>query len=91
MQKIVKFLNRVFYGGDGYGREPGPREAIDKQWKIKPDTKPVVVLYGRVNASEDSYWFDRQETSSSNPCGNNLKITFDGETGELKAAQVLKG
>jgi len=52
------------------------------KYRIKPEPKPdVVVRYGA--KLRGGLYVE--------PWGNpNLKLTFDGETGELKAAEVLK-
>jgi hypothetical protein len=53
------------------------------KFRIKPEPKPdVMVQFHAVDYSVYSaMYFDRIP---------NLKLTFDGETGELKAAEVLK-
>ena len=52
------------------------------KYRINPEPKPdVVVCYGAI-ASENGLF-----EGWKNP---NLKLTFNGETGELKAAEVLK-
>lgn len=52
------------------------------QYRIKPEPKPDEIRYAQVGGAvifrEDKYNYD------------NLKLTFDGETGELKSAEVLK-
>ena len=55
---------------------------FDCEYRVKPEPKPdVVVRYGAI-ASENGL-FEGWEKP-------NLKLTFSGETGELKAAEVLK-
>ena len=52
------------------------------EYRIKPEPKPDVDEYLLVqNAYEPILW---------NCIDSNLKLTFDGETGELKSAEVLK-
>jgi hypothetical protein len=53
------------------------------KFRIKPEPKPdVMVQFHAVDYSVYSaMYFDRIP---------NLKLTFDGETGELKAAEVMK-
>lgn len=60
------------------------------EYRIKPESKPDVVLTRRIDLT--------CEPSKGFPCGlvavgvwpkENLKLTFDGETGQLKAAEVL--
>jgi hypothetical protein len=57
----------------------------DLEYRIKPEPKPDVVRWcwatGRMGEREDHFG----ENGSAN-----LKITFDGETGKLKSAEVLQ-
>lgn len=72
---------------------------MDYEYRIKPEPKLDVVLMGVVSKLTDSYLdandnrigfilFQEQGYTSSydNP---NLKLTFDGETGKLKSAEVI--
>jgi len=53
------------------------------EYRIKPEPKPdVVYLY---LAKYDGWLYKKHETEWAN-----LRLTFDGETGELKSAEVLK-
>jgi len=72
-------------------------EDADYEYRIKPEPKPDVVLYSLVHRV--SYGLPCSPYASvsaaythspdpKNPA--NLKITFDGETGEPKSAEVLK-
>jgi hypothetical protein len=67
------------------------------EYRIKPERKPDVVLYSIVHrvsyglpcspyASMSSAY--AQPPDPQTPA--NLKLTFDGETGELKSAEVLR-
>ena len=55
------------------------------EYRIKPETKPDVVKYGLVMPNETATPFTNDYQKH-----DNLKLTFDGETGELKSAEVLK-
>ena len=48
-------------------------------WRIKPEPKPDVVLYRALGKAGDCRPFE----------GANICLTFDGETGKLKSAEVL--
>jgi hypothetical protein len=51
------------------------------QYRIKPEPKPDYVEY---------FWATFTGVLNSSPKAvHNLKLTFDGETGELKSAEVL--
>lgn len=52
-------------------------------WRIKPEPKPDDVIF--VCAAKNWVTF-----SESRHGDHNLQLTFDGETGQLKAAEVLK-
>ena len=51
------------------------------EYRIKPEPKPDVVQY---------FISSKYETFTAIACTSNLKLTFDGETGKLKSAEVLK-
>jgi hypothetical protein len=52
------------------------------EYRVKPEPKPDYVHETRVYAPDCPGW-----RFSIDP---NLRLTFDGETGELKSAEVLK-
>lgn len=49
------------------------------EYRVKPDPKPDKILYYRAEAT----WATPQKAT------DNLRLTFDGETGKLKSAEVL--
>lgn len=53
-------------------------------YRIKPEPKPDIEHYLQVNL--DGVW---GASSARRFTRDNLKITYDGETGKLKAAEVL--
>jgi len=57
---------------------PFSNSAIAFEWRIKPEPKPDVVELHNV-----VIW---GRTSTTIP---NIKLTFDGETGQLKTAEVI--
>ena len=52
------------------------------EYRIKPEPKTDVVKYATTFMT--SWHKEKPDTT------DNLKLTFDGETGELKSAEVLK-
>jgi len=60
-----------------------PAWSEDYEFRIKPEPKPDVV-------KRMSLFIDTQHHLIFSQDGDNLKLTFDGETGELKSAEVLK-
>lgn len=66
-----------------------PLNNPDDEWRIKPEPKPDVVK--NFKASIDIKYGDAIAHSVSDEwidCSN-LKLTFDGETGKLKSAEVI--
>jgi len=61
-----------------------PHWSVDREYRIKPEPKPDLVEYYSID--KHYIFLPGWEPSQF----NNLKVTFDGETGELKAAEVLK-
>jgi hypothetical protein len=79
----------------------GVWENFDNEWtetwyeyRIKPEPKPDVVLYTYVAKPqphiEGLYAFVSNAFSCDVYVNAKLKLIFDGETGELKSAEVLK-
>ena len=60
-----------------------PKWYEEMKFRIKPEPKPDVEFRYTVNSRFLLQGCDSWEKP-------NLKLTFDGETGELKAAEVLK-
>ena len=54
-------------------------------YRIKPEPKPDVVEYLRVGRRTYSLTFEWSDSPRAN-----LKLIYDGETGELKNAEVIK-
>ena len=70
---------------------------LSAEYRIKPEPKPDVVLYSNCSKClphiKNQFYADLTFAYSSLPTNDNpanLKLTFDGETGELKSAEVLK-
>ena len=57
------------------------------EYRIKPEPKPDVVQYGYAKNDGCVAYVTRMGRHQS---GDNIKLTFDGETGELISAEVLK-
>ena len=64
-----------------------PNWIPDNKFRIKPEPKPDHVYYG-VFEMDGSVHIDSCFTKL-NVAGDELKLTFDGETGKLKLAEVL--
>jgi hypothetical protein len=66
----------------------------DFEYRIKPEPKPDVVRYACHDRFENSPLMQlrlyRVEQNIDNPSTGQLKLTFDGETGKLKSAEVLE-
>jgi hypothetical protein len=74
-KKIEARLN----GGEWHELSTPAWNGIDTEYRIKPEPKPDIVKE-RCVASWTGI--------STNLCPN-LRLTFDGETGELKSAEVI--
>ena len=60
----------------------------DSQFRIKPAPKPDVVYYGVFSKGIGHMILDSCFTKL-NGSSDQIKLTFDGETGKLKSAEVL--
>lgn len=56
-----------------------PSWLVEHEYRIKPEPKPDVVGYTEV----------RHAYANHRKPNHNLKVTFDGETGKLKSAEVI--
>jgi hypothetical protein len=54
------------------------------EYRIKPEPKPDLIRFTSV------MHIDTNIATNTKYASDNLKLTFDGETGRLKAAEVLK-
>jgi len=70
-----------------YSEGEYPSWGDEYKYRIKPEPKPDMVLHYRVNNYEFNCVPAKIVWTGSN--GANLKLTFDGETGKLKSAEVL--
>lgn len=71
--------------------DPDPRWSGNINYRIKPERKPDIVIDSWVYTWTDAEGMDQLEYSRGDMTniGPNLQLTFDGETGELKAARLL--
>ena len=61
------------------------------EYRIKPQVpKPDVVRYAKVFLEKEELKFKYFFSDELDSSFDNLKLTFDGETGKLKSAEVLK-
>ena len=75
-----------FSEGDWY-QTSFPSWYEDRQYRIKPEPKPDVVRYSLAHFKQEMIYALNKEQDTG---VDNLKLTFDGETGKLKSAEVLK-
>lgn len=64
-----------------------PRWNLDGKYRLKPEPKPDVVKYMGFINQEPGYLVSHYTIIDHWPY--KLKLTFDGETGQLKSAEVL--
>ena len=60
------------------------------EFRIKPEPKPDVVKYGEAGYVKCLDMYKVLNLFQEKNRHHNLKLTFDGGTGELKSAEVLK-
>ena len=65
---------------DSWTKASNPGWYEDSEYRIKPEPKPDVVRYGVALL----YW-----GRGAHSLGDNIRVIFDGETGKLKAAEVI--
>lgn len=62
-----------------------PITDAELKWRIKPEVKPDVVMYGKAFSYKTELNITHCQFNT-----DNLKLIFDGETGNLKSAEVIK-
>ena len=67
---------------EGWINQEFPQWYVDTEYRIKPEPKPDVVDFICLIRDGGRTFFGEYD--------NNLELTFDGETGELKSAEVLE-
>ena len=86
----------VYQPAFGRWEEAEPTWHTSFEYRIKPEPKPDLVMYSRVLSMQEHKdggyyaWVSNAYTQMPSCKNDNLKLTFDGETGELKSAEVLK-
>jgi len=77
----------AYQGSGSWKNVASPSWNIGTTYRIKPEPKPDRVYYGA---------FDVNGLTAIDSCftkfhdeGDHIKVTFDGETGKLKSAEVL--
>ena len=82
-------------GINKWERSPSPAWHDSYEYRIKPEHKPDVVLYSYVDKIHiTNYAFvtsahDLEHMKSSSYKKPNLKLTYDGETNELKSVEKI--
>lgn len=73
-----------------WSRAEMPSWFLHMEYRIKPEPKPDFVLYAWVdeeNANVNDTYVSYSQRLQMNH--HNLRLTFDGETGKLKKAEVI--
>lgn len=84
----VQYWSDKWKDRDDDSNAPDPITYYFYEWRIKPEVKPDCSTFYRV----DEYYGGLIEPEAERfPSSNmsNLKLTFDGETGKLKSAEVI--
>lgn len=74
------------YSDAGWFPLKEPQWHLTREYRVKPEPKPDVVH--TVKARSSGFCIFNSNTRSVSEA--NLKLTFDGETGKLKAAEVIE-
>ena len=83
----IQWVGAVKHGGEKVWMDIENPDWESEEYRIKPEPKPDVVLYAHA-CFDKRYVFAANEYQDEG--FDNLVLTFDGETGELKSAEVLK-
>lgn len=78
--------------GDWYDlkQEDTPGFHVCYEYRIKPEPKPDITYFGCAKElCNDHHLAFSKFTTNTFPSYDNLKLTFDGETGKLKSAEVI--
>ena len=75
------------YGWSNCAHSPGWDK--DVSYRIKPEPRPDVKIYGCIHESEDGPTHKLAAACRVWDKSDNIMFIFDGETGKLKDAQVL--
>lgn len=67
-----------------------PMSKLNLEWRVKPEPKPDVVAYIGIDNRESYSETFRDCLSYVDHWNSQVKFIFDGETGKLKSAEVLK-
>ena len=71
--------------------EPYPVWDVRFQYRIKPEPKPDIVAFSAVNNFIfQENWSYVSHAKLMQGSSHNLKLTFDGETGQPKSAEIIK-
>lgn len=76
-------------GGLAWADVPSPAWYPHTEYRVKPEPKPDFYRYIFIRMSDDMLLGAYVGQSCSDDF-QNLRLTFDGETGQLKSAEVLK-
>jgi hypothetical protein len=60
-----------------------------QEYRVKPEPKPDFVYYGQLDESARGRYNLGSCFTSDRDRSDQLKLTFDGETGKLKSAEIL--
>lgn len=83
--KVIQFYDGFGWVDFDNARHNGPWfSTVSINWRVKPEPKPDVIMYGHADITRI---FDYNPPPKF--FDSNLKLTFDGETGKLKTAEVL--
>jgi len=85
----AKIQTRYKFSSKWYDVVDTPIWTDYQEYRIKPEPKPDRIAYIKLSmlpVCDTPTW---HVTCNQRPEGNNIKATFDGETGKLKSVEII--
>jgi hypothetical protein len=82
----IQWVGAVKHGGEKVWMDIENPDWESEEYRIKPEPKPDWCMY--LKRIDEHTWTEYLPTDNIQK--GKVKLTFDGETGELKSAEVLK-
>jgi hypothetical protein len=74
---------------DRWENSSTPQWTVSSLYRIKPEPKPDVKIYGCIHESDDGPTHKLAAACRVWDKSDNIMLIFDGETGKLKDAQII--
>jgi len=81
---------QIQYPSGNWVEVPMPTWDTVATYRIKPEPKPDAVVYGWIKKDNEGLTTHKlTQACFARDNRDNIKLTFDGETGKLKSAEVI--